>query len=189
MARSAVARSNTWRVAGGTLLLAASFAPQTGWSAEPPASRQVVFLTNDELARAVSAPSTTGMTMASLGSVRADDDRISVDEIKRWDAAAEGPVSHTVVTEVYYILDGGGIMETGGTMTDPVPLLTDGKPTNPASIGASLRGTKISGGSTHHVARGDVVMIPPGTPHRFLSLDEFVTYIVVRVNPGYERGK
>ena len=170
----------------GALLFAAIIGAQT---APITASRDAVFIAKDDFRKAVITPSSSGMTLASLGSVRAGDDRINVDEIKRLDAAAEGPVSHNVVTEVYYILEGGGIMETGGTIPGATPLLTNGKPTNPASIGPSMGGTKITGGTTRHVGPGDVVMIPPGTPHHFLSLDGFVTYMVVRANPGYERGK
>lgn len=47
----------------------------------------------------------------------------------------------------------------------------------------------MSGGTTRAVKAGDVIMIPPGVPHRFLSLDGFVTYMVVRVNPGFEKGR
>ena len=173
----------------GTLLFAATTAAEKPQGTERLPSRDAVFISKDDFHRAVAAPGSAGMINASLGSVRAGDDRINVDEIKRLDAAAEGPVSHTIVTEIYYILEGGGHMEIGGAITDPAPLLTDGKPTNPAGIGPSMRGSKMTGGSTHHVKPGDVVMIPPGTPHRFVSLDGFVTYMVVRVNPGYERGK
>jgi mannose-6-phosphate isomerase-like protein (cupin superfamily) len=154
-----------------------------------PAGRDAVFVSKEDLAAAVATKLPPGMTLASLGAVRAGNDRIGVDEIKRLDAAAEGPVSHSVVTEIYYVIEGGGTMETGGTILDPAPMLTNGKPTNPANIGPSVRGTKMSGGTTRAVKAGDVIMIPPGVPHRFVGLDGFVTYMVVRVNPGYEKGR
>ena len=179
-------RRKSLSVAIGTLLFVTTIGAQI---TERPASRDAVFIAKDDFHKAATSPGSSGMTVASLGSVRAGDDRINVEEIKRLDAVAEGPVSHNVVTEIYYIIEGGGMMETGGTITDAAPMLTNLKPTNPAGIGPSMRGTKMTGGSTHHVEPGDVVMIPPGTPHRFQSLDGFVTYMVVRVNPGYERGK
>lgn len=169
-----------------------------------PASTGAVFIPRATFDKAISArpapPAGTPVApgapavplpgLSSLGSVRAGDDRINIDTLKRVDAKAEGPVSHLVVTEVYYILDGGGIMETGGTIPDAKPMLgANGKPVNPANIGPSVRGEQIIGGTQHHVGVGDAIMIPPNVPHRFLSLDGSVTYMVVRINPGFERGR
>lgn len=169
---------------------AAAQVPGVNQVAPVPAQTGAVFIAKDDFPKALLAvPGGAGIGLASLAAVRAGDDRISVDELKRIDVAAEGPVSHTNVTEVYYILVGGGVMETGGTITDAVPMLTKGQPTNPASIGPSMRGTKMVGGTPHHVTVGDVVIVPPGVPHRFVSLDGLVTYLVVRVNPGYEHKK
>jgi mannose-6-phosphate isomerase-like protein (cupin superfamily) len=155
------------------------------------AHRDTVFITKDELARAIAARaigSTTGL--ASLGAVRAGDDRINVDVLQRSGAGEEGPVSHNVVTEIYYVLEGGGDIETGGVIPDPKPMTrANGEPVNPANIGPSIRGERITGGTIRHIAKGDVIMIPPGVPHRFKSLDGSITYMVVRMNPDYEKGK
>ena len=151
-----------------------------------PAQRGAVFITKDDFAKALAARA-SGSALGVVGAVRAGDDRINVDVLRR-DTPDEGPVIHTVVTEIYYITDGGGDFATGGTLADPKPMMTNGKPTNPASIGPSLKGPSIIGGSTRHVAAGDVVMLPPGVPHGFTKLDGHVTYMVVRVNPGYEKG-
>ena len=154
-----------------------------------PAEAGVVFVAHDAFAKALAAPG-KGVGLVTLAAVRSGNDRVNIDELKRIDATAEGPVSHTNVTEIYYILDGGGVMETGGKIDDAKPMVDKaGKPVNPANIGPSLRGTKMSGGTQHHVGVGDVVVIPPGMPHRFLSLDGSVTYIAVRFNPGFEAGK
>jgi quercetin dioxygenase-like cupin family protein len=67
--------------------------------------------------------------------------------------------------------------------------MMNGKPSNPASIGPSVKGTSVVGGTSHHVTVGDVVMIPPNIAHGFTRLDGHVTYMVVRVNPDYERDK
>jgi mannose-6-phosphate isomerase-like protein (cupin superfamily) len=157
-------------------------------SPAPAAQTGVVFIGKDDLAKALAARA-AGQQLATLAAVRAGDDRISVDVLKRVDAAAEGPVTHDVVTEVYYILEGGGMMETGGAIPNTEPMLTNGRPTNPANIGPSRRGVTIEGGSLRHVAAGDIVIIPPNTPHRFKSLDGSVTYLAVRLNPGYERSR
>jgi mannose-6-phosphate isomerase-like protein (cupin superfamily) len=122
--------------------------------------------------------------------VRAGDDRINVDVLQRSGTREEGPVSHRLVTEIYYILDGAGEIETGGEIPDPKPMTTaNGEPVNPANIGPSIRGDKIVGGTIRHISKGDVVMIPPNVPHRFKSLEGSITYMVVRMNPDYEKGK
>jgi mannose-6-phosphate isomerase-like protein (cupin superfamily) len=82
---------------------------------------------------------------------------------------------HDRVTEVYQILTGAGMFETGGT-------LIEGKPVDLTSeaAGPSIRGT-IEGGETRRMGPGDVVVIPPGVPHRFSKLEGTITYLVTRI--------
>jgi mannose-6-phosphate isomerase-like protein (cupin superfamily) len=82
---------------------------------------------------------------------------------------------HDRVTEVYQIITGAGMFETGGT-------LVDGKPVDLTSeaAGPSVRGT-IQGGETRRIGPGDVVVIPPGLPHRFSKLEGTITYLVTRI--------
>jgi mannose-6-phosphate isomerase-like protein (cupin superfamily) len=82
---------------------------------------------------------------------------------------------HDRVTEVYQILTGAGMFETGGT-------LIEGKPVDLTSeaAGPSTRGS-IQGGETRRMGPGDVVVIPPGVPHRFSMLEGTITYLVTRI--------
>jgi mannose-6-phosphate isomerase-like protein (cupin superfamily) len=82
---------------------------------------------------------------------------------------------HDRVTEVYQILTGAGMFETGGA-------LMDGKPVDLTSeaAGPSVRGT-IQGGESRRMGPGDVVVIPPGLPHRFSKLEGTITYLVTRI--------
>lgn len=82
---------------------------------------------------------------------------------------------HDRVTEVYQILSGAGMFETGG-------VLMDGKPVDLTSeaAGPSVRGT-IQGGESRRIGPGDVVVIPPGLPHRFSKLEGTITYLVTRI--------
>lgn len=164
-------------------------APATAFAqAKPlPAGRDAVFIGKGDFDKALAAR-VGGTGMGAVGAIRAGDDRVNVDVLHR-DTPDEGPVLHEVVTEIYYILDGGGDFATGGTLVDPRPMMMNGKPSNPASIGPSQKGSKVDGGTSHHVAAGDVVMIPPNVVHGFTKLDGHVTYMVVRVNPGFEKGK
>jgi hypothetical protein len=88
---------------------------------------------------------------------------------------ADSALLHDRVTEVDQILSGGGMFETGGT-------LMDGKPVDLTSeaAGPSIRGT-IEGGESRPIGPGDVVVIPPGLPHRFSKLDGTITYLVTRI--------
>jgi len=82
---------------------------------------------------------------------------------------------HDRVTEVYQILTGAGMFETGGT-------LMEGKPVDLTSeaAGPSVRGT-IQGGESRRMGPGDVVVIPQGLPHRFSKLEGTITYLVTRI--------
>jgi mannose-6-phosphate isomerase-like protein (cupin superfamily) len=82
---------------------------------------------------------------------------------------------HDRVTEVYQILTGAGMFETGGA-------LVDGKPVDLTSeaAGPSVRGV-IQGGESRRIGPGDVVVIPPGLPHRFSKLEGTITYLVTRI--------
>ncbi|WP_206239623.1 cupin domain-containing protein [Novosphingobium terrae] len=152
-----------------------------------PAQSDAVFVAKGDFAKALAARA-NGKGLGVVGAVRAGDDRVSLDVLRR-DTPDEGPVIHEKVTEIYTILEGGGDFATGGTLVDPKPMMMNGKPSNPASIGPSLKGSRVEGGTAHHVEAGDVVMIPPGVVHGFTRLDGHVTYMVVRMNPGYEKSR
>jgi mannose-6-phosphate isomerase-like protein (cupin superfamily) len=84
---------------------------------------------------------------------------------------------HDDVAEVYHVLEGTGTMLLGGK-------LTDGKrrPTS-AGNGMGSVGTRSDGAKEIRIAKGDVLIIPAGTPHRWLMADEFTSYTVVRIDP------
>src|SRR5262249_36782441 len=63
---------------------------------------------------------------------------------------------HDKETDVIYVVDGTATFVTGGTMVG-------GKVSKP---GQHL-GTDIQGGQTHHLSKGDVIVVPAGTPHWF----------------------
>ncbi len=77
---------------------------------------------------------------------------------------------HEKETDVFYVVDGAANFITGGTMIG-------GKQTK---VGQML-GTDIRGGETHHLAKGDVIVIPAGTPHWFKEVQPSISYYVVKV--------
>lgn len=90
-------------------------------------------------------------------------------------------LSHTQVTEVYYVVSGSGTLVTGGTISDARPSPPEGDVVK-ILVGPTLGGT-IAGGERRPVSAGDVVIIPAGTPHGFSEIKDQVTYLSVRVDP------
>ena len=76
---------------------------------------------------------------------------------------------HTQETDVIYVVDGTATFVTGGTMVD-------GKLVSPGQ----LRGTSITGGDTHHLKKGDVIVVPNGTPHQFTETSNPFLYLIVK---------
>jgi mannose-6-phosphate isomerase-like protein (cupin superfamily) len=76
---------------------------------------------------------------------------------------------HEKETDVIYITDGEATFVTGGKMIG-------GKMTKEGQ----WLGTDIEGGETHHVVKGDVFVIPAGTPHWFKEVKS-VNYFLVKV--------
>ena len=77
---------------------------------------------------------------------------------------------HNKETDVLYVMDGDATFVTGGTMVG-------GKETRPDQ----LLGTDIQGGETHHLTKGDVIVVQAGTPHWFKQVPKSVNYFVVKV--------
>jgi glc operon protein GlcG len=76
---------------------------------------------------------------------------------------------HDWETDVMYVLEGSATIVTGGTVVDP-------KVVEPGQI----RGPAIQGGDSRRVGKGDVLVIPAGTPHWFKDVDGPMTYFVVK---------
>ena len=77
---------------------------------------------------------------------------------------------HTRDTDIIYMLDGSATLVTGGT-------LVDAKTIEPEEI----RGKGSHGGESRLVAKGDVIVIPNGTPHWFKEIKGPINYYVVKV--------
>jgi mannose-6-phosphate isomerase-like protein (cupin superfamily) len=97
--------------------------------------------------------------------------------------APAGAILHSQVTEVYYIVSGGGTLVTGGSVANPRPLPADGEIVKVA-VGPSVSGV-FEGGERRPIAAGDVVIIPAGVPHGFAEVKDHVTYLSVRPDPDH----
>ncbi len=77
---------------------------------------------------------------------------------------------HDKETDIIYVIDGTATFVTGGKMIG-------GKMTKPDQH----VGTSVDGGETHHLVKGDVIVVPAGTPHWFKEVPAAISYYVVKV--------
>jgi glc operon protein GlcG len=77
---------------------------------------------------------------------------------------------HTLDTDLIYVLEGTATFTTGGTVPDA-------KVVEPNE----LRGERIVGGENRRIAKGDVIVVPAGVPHRFSDVQGTLNYYVVKV--------
>lgn len=87
----------------------------------------------------------------------------------RRDSAGQAEV-HERDTDVIYVIDGTATFVTGGTA---VGLRTTGP--------GERRGSGIDGGDVRTIAKGDVIIVPHGTPHWFKEVPAPLMYYVVKV--------
>lgn len=76
---------------------------------------------------------------------------------------------HARETDVFYVVEGSATLVVGGTVVEPQSVSAD-----------EVRGKAIAGGATHQLKPGDVVVIPPGTPHQFTKVHGPFHYFVVK---------
>jgi uncharacterized protein GlcG (DUF336 family) len=103
------------------------------------------------------------------GSVLFDQGERYMVHASRRDAAGQAEV-HAKDADIIYVLDGTAALVTGGTVVEP-------KTTAPDEI----RGREIQGGDTRQLKKGDVLIVPAGTPHWFQKVPGVFTYYVVKV--------
>jgi len=77
---------------------------------------------------------------------------------------------HELDTDIIYVLDGTATFVTGGRSVDPKLVAA-----------SEYRGSMIDGGETRELKKGDVVIVPKGTPHWFKKVDGAFLYYVVKV--------
>lgn len=76
---------------------------------------------------------------------------------------------HEQDADIIYVLEGTATLVTGGQ-------IVDGKTIAPGEI----RGTDVKGGETRTINKGDVIIVPAGTPHWFKEVPGPLNYYVVK---------
>ena len=100
--------------------------------------------------------------------------RLGVYGVFRPKALKQDAVLHEVrTTEVYQMLEGAGTLVTGGTLVE--------ERRDPKST--TVRGSRIEGGVSRRVTKGDVIIIPGRTPHWWSELESDIKYTIIRSDP------
>jgi mannose-6-phosphate isomerase-like protein (cupin superfamily) len=158
-----MAHINTTLTASVLALLSAQFLPAAAQQPAPPPvaapGTPGTYVSSQKLLEQMTASvaSSADPALAEVGVT----DQYAIHEVHRQKA---GPAAiHPGWTEVYLILEGGGILVTGGKMA--------------AAAGG---GNTIEGGVSHTLKKGDVFIIPANTPHMYKEVTGSVSYLEVR---------
>lgn len=144
----------------GVSTFAAPQAPQAPPPPAPAPGSPAIFKSAADLAEVLRKAKINPGGMSSSNVTTTDQYRVSI--VKRDKAA--GALAHPGNTELLYIVEGEGTMVTGGKLI----AAANG---NPASI---------TDGVSRHFVKGDVFIVPAGSPHWFAAVDKAVTYLEVR---------
>jgi len=105
-----------------------------------------------------------GQPLIGLGSYRAT---------LEYRQAPSGAAIHEAEAEYFQVVEGSGTLVTGGT-------LQGAHRTGPVQIA----GTSIIGGSMRPVTKGDMLIVPEGTPHWFNQINGRLILIAMKLPRG-----
>ena len=77
---------------------------------------------------------------------------------------------HTLDTDIIYVMEGTASFVTGGTAIDAKEIAPN-----------EIRGSRIDGGDTRQLTRGDVIIVPNNTPHWFKEVSGTFLYYTIKV--------
>ena len=86
------------------------------------------------------------------------------------DRAAPAAEIHDASDDVYYVLEGSAVLTLGGRLEAP-------KEVEPGE----WRGPRIEGGQNFEVKKGDLVVVPRGTPHMRSTVGKDFAMILIKV--------
>ena len=94
-------------------------------------------------------------------------------------AKLEASLEHSQITEVYHIISGSGTMVSEGAIENA----KDASDPHTLSVVGPSSGGKFTGGRARKVSAGDVIIVPPNTPHGWSQVTDELVYLVVRMDP------
>ena len=162
------------------------FAITTAWAQHEPRGA-ATDVPNDEIMAIVKKTAASAVSDTQIRVVGINNDyNVGVGVVHR--ARTQGPqtpnaIEHSQITEVYHFISGNATFVTGGTMENPKESAPDSQVVKVLN-GPSTGGGAILHGTTRKVGAGDVVIIPPNTPHWFSEIaSDQIVYLVIRVDP------
>jgi glc operon protein GlcG len=81
-----------------------------------------------------------------------------------------GVEQHALDTDLVFVLEGSATFVTGGSVVDARTLRAN-----------ETTGTRIRDGEARQLSRGDVIIVPNGTPHWFSDVSPTIGYFAVKV--------
>jgi mannose-6-phosphate isomerase-like protein (cupin superfamily) len=141
-----------------TLVAVPAIYSQTPAPAQPPKPvSAATFVDHDKVAAALAkgGPLVTASDVLVSGSHRDKPGQVEV---------------HDKEMDVIYVIDGTATFVTGGK-------IVGAKSSRPNQ----WLGTDVTGGTTHKLVKGDVIVVPAGMPHWFKEVPGPISYYVVKV--------
>jgi glc operon protein GlcG len=77
---------------------------------------------------------------------------------------------HELDADIIYVLDGAATLVTGGSIQGAAVTAPN-----------EIRGTSVTNGDVRRISKGDVLIVPSGTPHWFKDVSGSLNYYVVKV--------
>lgn len=77
---------------------------------------------------------------------------------------------HTLDTDIIYVMEGTATLVTGGNAVETKEVAAN-----------EFRGSRIEGGDTRHLSKGDVIIVPNGVPHWFNEVSGTFLYYTIKV--------
>ena len=77
---------------------------------------------------------------------------------------------HSLDTDIIYVMEGTATLVTGGTAVETKEVAPN-----------EFRGSRIDGGDTRHLSKGDVIIVPNGVPHWFSEVSGTFLYYTIKV--------
>ncbi|HTI95445.1 MAG TPA: AraC family ligand binding domain-containing protein [Rudaea sp.] len=173
-----------WLVVAAALALSTTTFARSDATPQPPAS-SATFVGTEEIKAAVEKNSTGAFSDTALRTIPVESKyNVGVAVVRR--SKVDGrmlpdALIHDDVAEIYQIVEGAGVLVTGGTLQSAKPLTAAAVV---AEIGPSSTGASIAGGTSRRVVPGDIVIIPPHTPHGFVDITTpRIVYTIIRIDP------
>ena len=173
----------------GLILLLAGTGTTAAQSSTPsaPTEPQATAISSAEIAAELQRNDTGALADSVLRVLSIDSKyNVGVSVVRRSQVDGKTPpdaIVHEAITEVYQIIEGHGVLLTGGTLESPTLFPRDG-PIVRQMIGPSAFGKVIVGGTRHTVGPGDIIVIPPHTAHGFAEIStKRIVYTLIRIDP------